>query len=171
MIRDSSEKVIEQGTQALDNKVHRLSFEAPGPGLYYVETQTGSGFCVSAVKECPLVMVLKKDRYFFCGLQQPIYFYVPKGTKTFQFFIGNGLPFDILSADGNVVRHMESTTAEQYVTVKVPAGKDGQPWCLRNLCFSQLWFRNLPNYIAASPNAMMVPRDVAIADKLPITNK
>ena len=47
---------------------------------------------------------------------------------------------------------------------------DGARWSLYGAVRS-FWFYNLPNWIGASPNALMVPRDVAVRDGLEIRGK
>ena len=51
-------------------------------------------------------------------------------------------------------------TILECVTVEVPAGSDGQPWSISKLALGHLWFFNVPNYLAASPDALLVPREV-----------
>jgi hypothetical protein len=52
------------------------------------------------------------------------------------------------------------TASGKFVTVEVPAGGDGQPWSISKLALGYLWFFNVPNYLAASPDALLVPREV-----------
>ena len=53
-----------------------------------------------------------------------------------------------------------------WVSVPVPPGMDGKLWRLRNPVLGLFWFNNIPNYIAASPDALLVPREVVERDGL-----
>ena len=46
-------------------------------------------------------------------------------------------------------------------------GQDGQAWSLSPHSHSQLWFFNVPNVIAASPAALLLPREMAVKDGIP----
>lgn len=61
--------------------------------------------------------------------------------------------------DGKVVATMGERG--KYLRVPVPKGADGQAWSLTRLALGRLWFANVPNYLAASPDALLVPREVA----------
>ena len=50
----------------------------------------------------------------------------------------------------------------------VPEGADGKLWRFSNFALRHLWFFNVPNYIAGTPNALLVPREVAEKDGLTI---
>ena len=53
----------------------------------------------------------------------------------------------------------------------VHAGSQGQVWSFTQLCLGRLWFFNLPNYLAASPDALLVPQEVAAKDGLAVPGK
>jgi len=53
----------------------------------------------------------------------------------------------------------------------VPVGDDGKVWSLGEFALGELYFTNLPNYIAASPDALLVPSEVAKKDKLGAPNE
>ncbi len=54
-----------------------------------------------------------------------------------------------------------------WVTVPVPAGKDGQLWRLHDAVLGLFWFNNLPTVMAASPQALLLPRELVERDGLP----
>ena len=97
---------------------------------------------------------------------QPMYFYVPKGTKNIQYF-WNGIPHEVFGPDGKQVKAVTETG--RYVIIPVPEGMDGRPWSFQHLVLGRLWFFNLPNYLAASPNALLIPREVAVKDGLKVS--
>ena len=98
------------------------------------------------------------------GHMQRMYFYVPKGTKEIQYY-WEGPPHEINSPDGK--RLASITSRGEHVRVAVPAGSDGQVWSLTKLCLGRLWFFNVPNYLAASPGALLVPRELATKLDMP----
>jgi hypothetical protein len=51
------------------------------------------------------------------------------------------------------------------VSMPVPAGMDGSIWSLRTTP-REIWFFNIPNSVAATPDALMIPRDLAEKDGL-----
>lgn len=55
-----------------------------------------------------------------------------------------------------------------YVKVPVPEGMDGKLWQFETPVLGFYRFSNVPNYIAASPHALLVPREVAVKDGLQI---
>lgn len=146
-----------------DQKERHVTITVPHPGLYYLDNDAASCFRVTFPPEARVEMVLARKQFYLCGTQQPIYFYVPKGTKEFQYYITSACEYDLVRPDGRT-RHM--STLNGYVTVPVAPGMDGQVWCMRNTCIGYLWFRNLPNYYAPSPNALLLPGEVLKTDGL-----
>jgi hypothetical protein len=51
------------------------------------------------------------------------------------------------------------TTKGKIVSIAVPQGDDGQAWSFTKLALRHLWFFNVPNYLAASPDALLVPSE------------
>jgi hypothetical protein len=94
---------------------------------------------------------------------QEMYFYVPKGTKTLQYF-WNGGPHKVLGPDHKPIA--EITVDDEVASVPVPTGADGKVWSLSPRAHSQLWFFNAPNSLAASADALLLPRDLVERDGL-----
>jgi hypothetical protein len=92
------------------------------------------------------------------GHMQRMYFYVPKGTRTVHYFWDGG-PHEVHGPNGDVVQ--EVTSRGGFIAVSVPPGSDGKAWSLGRLCLGHLWFFNVPNCLAASPDALLVPREAA----------
>ena len=55
----------------------------------------------------------------------------------------------------------------RVLSIAVPAGEDGRIWSFPAI-YGDLHFYNIPNYAAPSPQALMVPREVAVKDQLAI---
>ena len=58
------------------------------------------------------------------------------------------------------------TSKGKFVTIDVPTDSDGGVWSFSKLALGHLWFFNAPNYLAASPDALLVPREIAEKDGL-----
>jgi hypothetical protein len=86
------------------------------------------------------------------------YFYVPRNTRQISYYWSGG-PHQVLTPDGKVATDV--TTSGEFVTVSVPTGTDGRPWSFKQLVPGHLWFLNCPNLLASSPNALLLPKDVA----------
>jgi hypothetical protein len=94
---------------------------------------------------------------------QPMHFYVPKGTRELHYYWHGG-PHRIHGHDGALLREVK--TKGEFVKVAVPEGADGKTWHFTQLAFGTLRFFNVPNYLAASPAALLVPKEVAEKDGL-----
>lgn len=49
----------------------------------------------------------------------------------------------------------------------MPAGADGKVWAFAPHAHGHLWFFNVPNVLAASPDSLLLPKDLVAADRLP----
>jgi hypothetical protein len=86
-----------------------------------------------------------------------MYFYVPRGQREIHYF-WDGEPHDVRGPDGKVVARVGERG--KVITVAVPEGAAGRAWSLTRLLPGHLWFLDVPNYLAASPDALLVPREV-----------
>jgi len=165
--RDTTGQVLAEGRLPLDGKPHDLKAEVSGPGLYALDFEdTSAGWVVQVEAGRPAAIPLRREKgYSHQGHMSPTWFYVPKGTKEISYYWSGG-PHTLRGPDGAVVRKVATSGA--FVTVPVPEGADGKPWHFTELALGHLWFFNVPNYLAASPNALLVPRDLAVRDGLAI---
>lgn len=92
---------------------------------------------------------------------QEMFFYVPKGTHALQYFWSGGA-HKLMDVGKTVIA--EVSAEDEVVTVPVPEGKAGQCWSMSPCAHSQLWFFNAPNSIAASPNALLLPKELVQQD-------
>jgi len=93
---------------------------------------------------------------------QDMYLYVPKGIKTIEYF-NQGGGHALLGPDDSV---QAQVPGNDYAQVAVPAGMDGKLWKLRGVSLGRILFYNLPPYFAPSPDALLIPREVATKDGL-----
>lgn len=88
-----------------------------------------------------------------------LYFYVPKGTKV----IGAHMPGrgELLDPEGNLVRNFEK---DGYFKVDVSKGQDGSLWKVNNLRGGNFLLLTVPPYFAATPQQLLLPKEVVKAD-------
>jgi len=149
----------------LDGLPHKLELKVPGPGLYYFDfNDSGAGWRIAATPDRTISIPLQRERGFsHLGRMQQMYFYVPKGTKQIEYFWAGGA-HKVMGPDNKVVQDV--TTNGDFVIVPVAAGMDGKVWSFSQFALGRLWFFNIPNYLAPSPNALLVPREVVVVDGL-----
>ena len=159
------EEVIVEGQLPLDGEVHHLQAEVPEPGLYYFDfNDTRAGWRIQAEPGVPCTILLQRGRGFrHAGHMQPMYFYVPKGTRTLYYY-WKGRPHGLYNPDGERVKRV--TDSGVFVKVKVPERMDGRLWHFRRLALGHLYFFNAPNCLAGSPAALLLPRELAERDGL-----
>lgn len=97
------------------------------------------------------------------GWMQPLHFHVPKGTKELQYFWAGG-PHRVHGPDGKLLKEVK--TSGSFVRVPVPEGTDGRTWHFTQMMLGSLWLSNAPNYLAASPAALLVPKELSERDGL-----
>lgn len=168
---DARGKQIAQAQLPLDGKFNKLEIKVPAAGAYYLNfNDSGAGWAIKVSKNRPASIITGQGPVLMhLGWMVPaVYFYVPKGTEKIEYF-WNGGPHQICGPDGKVFK--EVSTSGKSVSIPVPPGTDGQPWSFRQIALGQLKFHNIPNYVAGSPNALLVPNDVAAEDGLQVLGK
>ncbi|MBA3685436.1 MAG: DUF4838 domain-containing protein [Planctomycetes bacterium] len=169
VLSDGSRKEIERGV--LDGKKpthHRI--KVPGPGLYLLDYDNDGYWSITVpVGRTATVPLGNKRAFHNTVVMQDMYFYVPKGTTRFEYLYSRttghpGGPHQVLDSAGKVVKNVD--VDGDWVTVDVPAGMDGTLWRFHEPVLGFFWFNNLPNYLAASPQALLVPRELAEKDGL-----
>jgi hypothetical protein len=162
-------EIVARGSLPLDGEEHTLEMKVPRAGLYYFRCyDSQAGWHIRAGKGDLVTMVMEKGNVpRHIGGMNPMYFYVPKGTKQIQYYWG-GAPHWVDEPDGKT-RHRVETSGE-IITIPVPEGEDGKCWSM-DFQVDQMWFYNVPNVMASSPNALLLPREVAEKDGLQIRGK
>jgi len=102
------------------------------------------------------------------GWMRAMSFYVPKGTREIQYYWSGG-PHWVHGPDGAKLKEVD--VSGTFVRVAVPSGADGKVWHFTRLAPGHLWFFNAPNYLAASPAALLVPRNLAEQDRLKVVSR
>ncbi len=165
VITDGAGNEIARARVPQDGEARELSVPVPAAGVYwlnYEDQAVGWGITVAAGRSASIA----PRRYgppLQMGQMARVYFYVPKGTRQIQYFWEGG-PHKVLGPDGALVTTV--TSRGTHVKIDVPEGADGKAWSFSELSLGHLWFFNVPNYLAASPEALLVPREVAARDGL-----
>ncbi|MCB1232502.1 MAG: hypothetical protein KDN19_19800, partial [Verrucomicrobiae bacterium] len=82
----------------------------------------------------------------------------PRGTRKIQFYWeGGNLKPRLFGPEGKLVAEIDSNG--RYVSIPVPEGADGHAWHFERFAPRFFWMTNVPNYFAASPEALLVPRE------------
>jgi hypothetical protein len=159
VLRDAAEQVITQDRLPLDGQPHHLSLKVSKPGLYWFDfDDSAAGWRIAAEPGRSISLLLSGERDFMhAGHMQRMYFFVPKATKRIDYF-WTGDPHQVLGPDGKLIKEINATG--EFVHIQVPAGADGKLWSFKQLALGQLCFFNCPKVLAASPQALLLPREV-----------
>jgi hypothetical protein len=171
VVTDAKGQVIAQERLDLDNKPKRLSVAVPNAGLYFLEfNDSGSGWRITLPATSVYSILTPRDRMLSQQVPlAPLYFYVPRGTKTIDFYwnsMRNTTVPVLLNPLGKKVIELKSRSCNY--SVPVPAGMDGKVWSLSKTALRHLWFYNLPSMLGTSGDVLLVPREVAEADGLSV---
>ena len=128
---------------------------------------SGAGWNKGADGNLPFTIPLRRGGYTHHGWGKGYYFYVPKGLKEITYYFSGGDHL-VRGPNNKILRKVTKDQSGSYITIPVPDGADGRLWRFGQLALTKIWFTNVPNYVAGTPNAMMVPREVAQADGLTI---
>jgi hypothetical protein len=163
-VADSDGNEITRGRLAQDGKEHPIRIEVPGPGLYWLDfNDQAAGWGIRAEPGRSVALALERATHpSHMGHMQRMYFYVPEGTAKIQYF-WKGRPHVVHTPEGEPAA--EVTSSGEFVTVDVPPGTAGRAWSLSKLALGHLWFFNVPNYLSASPDALLVPRETAAPER------
>jgi hypothetical protein len=164
-LKSADETEVAQGRLPLDGVAHRLALKVPKAGLYWFDfDDSGAGWKIGAEAGRAVSIVLRREKGLsHQGHMQRMYFYVPKGTKKVEYFWKGG-PHKVLGTDGKVVADVKSSG--EFVSVAVPEGMDGRAWSFTQLALGHLWFFNVPNVLAGSPEGLLLPREVVEGEGL-----
>lgn len=165
-LKDAAGKVVAEGSLKLDGEPHRVAMKVPAAGTYvFACDDSAAGWKIEVAAGRPAVLLSNRGRrYLHLGQLQETFFYVPKGTTRVQYFWSGG-PHKVLGPDRKAAA--EVTASDEVVTIPVPAGADGKVWSLSPHAHGHLWFFNAPNVLAASPDSLLLPKELVTRDELP----
>jgi hypothetical protein len=164
-IRDASDRTIAEGRVPLDFTEHKILQPVPRGGIYHLDVDDSSaGWTLAVPQGRAATFVLPRGKGAQSLWAVPhFYFYVPRGTSVVDYYWA-GRKHDVRGPDGSLLQTVDVTEAR--VKIPVPQGMDGKVWSLENATMSALHFYTVPNYVATAHDALLVPADVARADRL-----
>jgi len=174
-VKDAKGKdIFASGLKNTTTQAHKIA--VPAPGLYWLDysSPTGDKWEITVRPEVVASVLLGRpynSSYASTIVPPQMYFYVPKGTKNIVYYYTYtgyhpGGPHKVVDPAGNVVK--EVAVNGDWLSIPVPADMDGKIWSFQNPVFGTFKFNNLPNYYAATPENLAVPREVATKDGLAI---
>jgi hypothetical protein len=169
-LTDATGKVVASGSLKLDGEPHGVALKVPAAGTYTFRCDdSGAGWKIEVEPGRPAVLLCDRGRrHLHLGQMQETFFYVPKGTKQLHYFWSGG-PHRVLGPDRMAAAEVASS--DEVVTVPVPAGADGRVWSFAPHAHGHLWFFDAPNVLAASPDALLLPKELVGRDGLPTPGK
>ncbi|HYE19641.1 MAG TPA: DUF4838 domain-containing protein [Tepidisphaeraceae bacterium] len=164
-LTDSAGKTVAEARLKLTGEPVHLDLKVPTPGLYhFTMNDSGAAWRITAPAGQPATILLPRGKKLsHQGHMQRMFFYVPKGTKTLHYFWAGG-PHTLLGPDGKPIADVK--TSGDHVSIDVPPGADGQCWSFTKLALGHLYFFNAPNVLAASPQALLLPKELVETDNL-----
>jgi hypothetical protein len=174
-LHEDDGNAIRDGVQRGDVPEAERAFniKVPHAGAYYLDVMSGNFVTVAIPQDCNASYALQRGAALNpqgpLQMHQPRCFYVPKGTKNIQLFTGAtpDKPVKVDTPDGKAV---DVAGFREWAIVPVPAGMDGKVWRV-DAALRSLWFANCPPYVAAAPERLLVPRDLALRDGLTIRTR
>jgi hypothetical protein len=170
VLTDAKNREISKG-QLKNKATTQHKIVVPGPGLYWLDyNDNGSTWNITIPADRVATLPLGNRRDFrTTQIMQEMFFYVPKGTRKIEYFYARtnfhpGGPHQVVDPTGAVAKDVDVNG--DWVSLPVPAGMDGKLWRFRKPVLGFFWFNNLPNYIAACPAQLLVPRELAEKDGL-----
>lgn len=158
-LTDKDGKELASGRLPQDGEFHDLRIEVPGPGAFrFTFRDQSAGWGIRATAGRPVSLVWDRGASFaHFGQMQRMYFFVPKGTRQLLYY-WKGRPHEVNGPDGE--KRAEVSKNGDFVAIDVPEGEDGRAWSFTKLSLGSLWFFNAPNVLAASPDALLAPREL-----------
>lgn len=158
-------------SEVFETGEHDLSLPVSVPGLYFVEIRTnGTIWRITLPEGAQAVLCLDPDRpLVHHGALLQRYFYVPKGIREVRFTTKASHPKYVLNIlnPGNEIAQT-FTEQDEIAPILIPEGMDGAVWSFQATKFAprELFFENIPNYLAGSPNALLLPKPLVEKDEL-----
>lgn len=153
---------IGSGRLPQDGNKHSIAVKVPKPGLYWIDYNDNSaGWAIEAAPGTPISLALERgERIHHLGqYRDPVFFFVPKGTRTLHlFWEGGNLKPQVFGPDGRLVAEIGDNG--KFVGIGVPEGMDGQCWYFKRFAPQRIWFANAPNFLAAAPSELVLPKEV-----------
>jgi len=156
---------VESGTTPTNETMHDIVFKTHGAGLYALSAACSSKATYSplAWDDCSGYQIAMdiSDGNWGPGGNRWAWFLVPTGTKQVAIWMSDTRQIVCDSTGTNVLYNgMQRNGGSDVVAVNVPTGQDGKIWKLYQPNYvSTFALLNVPPYVAASPNALLKPKE------------
>jgi hypothetical protein len=167
------------------NRVYQsvtVNLKAPRAGTYRLTVGRGGNLAQldnpsydTATGKVNSVMGFTYDSDQFALTQAPVWFYIPKDTKTLDLTVWDNYNRKIITlypslpdAQGRLPKPSRTLDVSAMKTYSIPLnpGEDGTLAKVEGNGFAFPLFHSIPNYFAKTPAALMLPRAIAKADGL-----
>lgn len=179
-----SKEIVGAPPRNLPLQAVNVTLEAPGPGTYRFTVTPGGNLAMLAnptfdptTGQFGSVLGFTMNHANNGLTQEPVYFYIPKGTKTLDLEVWDSykrkkivLYKALPDQKPKISRTLDVDELETY-TIPLEPGEDGTVARLDSNGFAFPFFYSIPIYYAKTPGALLVPRKIAEADGLTIMNQ
>ena len=174
-VLDSQEKVIASGTMPAgksERTSHSVKIDLPGPGVYRFHVPhalVSVAFHPDTTAPSAIVVYPEIPATYTQDIgEQPLFFYVPKGTREIVAHVGMSKDRKVSLVDSSGAAH-QAEGVFGIARIPVPDGEDGKLWKLgAGQKVNDLVFYNIPSIYSLDAKQALLPREVAQADGLPL---
>jgi hypothetical protein len=143
---------------------HHVEIELPRAFEYRVEI-TGD-FELQVPSTTPFIFESSVSRPAWISYSGPHYFYVPRGTRDLIVDASPRLSLVIPGQGRRDLHPADRVAGKSHITVKVPAGADGQLWHTTTLTRGQIMLLNTPPLFSFHRTTVFVPRELSESEGL-----
>lgn len=157
VFRVEDHAMVFEGKFDPDGREKHFTIPTAKPGTYELEVQDNKqGHKIRAPKGIPFVYLGEVQSL---ASSPRMFFYVPKGTKSFGIFSET---LNSVQVFGPEDERVLSGTRERMVEIPVPAGQDGQIWSFEGARdYVRTIFFGVPQVFSFSKESLMVPKELA----------
>lgn len=153
-----------QNAKSEEYELDTIAFELPKAGEYRVQIE--GDIVLQAPAETPFVFEASTVKPAWIDYSGPHYFYVPRGVS--EIFVDANPRLSLVPPGYSKridVTPEQRTPGQQYVRISVPKGTDGQVWHTTATTRGQVSLLNIPPLLSFHRHVMLVPREVAEAER------
>jgi len=148
----------------LAESFHPVEIELPRAFEYRVEIS--GDFKLQVPATTPFIFESSVSRPAWISYSGPHYFYVPRGTRELIVDASPRLSLVIPGQSRRDLHPADRVAGKSYITVKVPAGADGQLWHTTTLTRGQIMLLNTPPLFSFHRTTVFVPRELSESEGL-----
>jgi hypothetical protein len=158
------EPVAQDRTVPPDGEPRSISLVSPHRGMHRLQWSDGNDMTrIVWPDDLPLTFRSTMNEPLRLQGRRSLVFYVPRGTRTVAGF-ATATTGRLLDGSGNTVWSFEDMDEPDYFQVTVAEGQDATLWRFEN-CSGSRMLLTVPPYLAPTPSALLLPREVVEADR------